>query len=157
MANWNNPTITTQYDVFVNEAKDRDVDAATLFLNAPTNPITGMVKMLRVGGGLIRFQEIAAGVFVDRVIDIPGGGTGATTAGAARTALGIGTLGVQNSNTISVTGGQLVGLSDLETFCSHRWGSDNSYDLGTFAIQTRKGYFKSALVIPVGVDKYATS
>ena len=42
-------------------------------------------------------------------IAIADGGTAATSAGAARTALGVGTLGTQASNAIAVTGGTISG------------------------------------------------
>lgn len=157
MADWNNPTITTQYDVFVSEAKARDVDAATLFLNAPSNPPTGAVKMSRLGSSLVKFQEYSGGSFGDVKLDISGGGTGATTASGARTALGIGTMGVQNSDAIAVTGGTISGLTQLDLTTGITFLNDAAYDLGTFAKQVRKGYFKDALVLPVGTDKYATS
>jgi hypothetical protein len=156
MADWNNPLITTQYDVFVNEAKDRDVDSATMFLNAPTNPPTGAVKMVRLGSSLVKLQENNAG-FADVKLDVAGGGTGAATAALARTNLGIGTMGVQNSNAIAVTGGTIVGLTQLDVSTSITFATDATYDLGTFAKKVRKGYFSDAIVLPVGVDKYATS
>lgn len=157
MADWANPLITTQYDVFVSEAKARDVDAATLFLNAPTNPPTGAVKMSRLGSALVKFQEYSAGVFGDVKLDVAGGGTGGSTPAAARTALGIGTMGAQDSSAIAVTGGVVTGLTQLDMSAGITWLNDASYDLGTFAKQTRKGYFKDAIVLPVGADKYATS
>ena len=52
MADWANPTITTQYDVFVNETKARDVDTATMFLNAPVAPPIGAITFARLGGVL---------------------------------------------------------------------------------------------------------
>lgn len=44
---------------------------------------------------------------------IVSGGTGATSASAARTALGIGTLGTQASSAVSITGGSITGITDL--------------------------------------------
>ncbi len=157
MADWNNPTLTTQYDVFLAESKERDEDAATLFLNAPTNPVNGSVKMVRLGSAAIKFQEYSGGAFGDVVLAVAGGGTGASTAANARNNLGIGTMGTQNANAVAITGGTLAGITSLSMAGSIAMGADNSYDLATFAAQMRKGYFKSALVLPVGVDKYATS
>jgi len=154
MANWSNPTITTNYDVFVAEAKDRDVDAATMFLNAPTNPPTGAIRWNR---STFIFEEWSGAAWVAIATGIAGGGTGAVSAAAARTALGIGTMGVQNSNAINVTGGVITGLTQLELSASLTFATHNTYDLATFAKQVRKGYFADALVIPVGTDKYATS
>lgn len=154
MADWNNPLITTQYDVFLAEVKERTVDSATMFLNAPSNQPVGSIKLVRAP---IKLQEWSGGVWNDRLLDVTGGGTGAASAASARTNLGIGTMGVQNSNAIAVTGGTITGLTQLDLSGSITWANDASYDLGTFAKQTRKGYFKDALVLPVGVDKYATS
>jgi len=46
-------------------------------------------------------------------VQISEGGTGATTAGDARTNLGLGTVALQNSSNISLTGGTIVGITDL--------------------------------------------
>ena len=46
-------------------------------------------------------------------VQVSEGGTGATTAADARTNLGLGTVALQNSNNISVTGGTVVGITDL--------------------------------------------
>jgi ABC-type glycerol-3-phosphate transport system substrate-binding protein len=43
------------------------------------------------------------------------GGTGATTAAGARTNLGIGTLGTENSNSVAITGGTIDGTNIGET------------------------------------------
>lgn len=154
MADWSNPLITSQYDVFVSEAKARDVDAATLFVAAPTNQPVGAIKLLRAP---IKFQEWSGAAWVDKLLDVTGGGTGASSASGARTALGIGTLGVQNSNAIAVTGGTISGLTAFEIAGPMTFSADATWDIGTFAKQVRKVYIKDALVLPVGTDKYATS
>lgn len=41
------------------------------------------------------------------------GGTGATSASAARTALGLGSIATQASSAVSVTGGSITGITDL--------------------------------------------
>lgn len=154
MANWSNPIITTQYDVFVSEAKARDVDSATMFVAAPSNQPTGAIKLVRAP---VKFQEWDGAVWVDKVLDVTGGGTGGASAAAARAALGIGTLGAQNSNAIAVTAGTISGLTTFEIAGPMTFSADASWDIGTFAKQARKVYVKDALVLPVGVDKYATS
>lgn len=154
MADWANPLITTQYDVFVSEAKARDVDAATLFLSAPSNQPTGAIKLVRAP---IKFQEWDGAAWNDKLLDVTGGGTGAATASGARTVLGIGTMGVQNSNTVAITGGTLSGISQFDLAGPITFSADASWDIGTFAKQARKVYIKDALILPVGTDKYATS
>ena len=158
MANWTNPTITTQYDVFVNEAKDRDVDAITMVLSSISSPPIGTIKLLRQGAGLYKLQEWAgAGVFEDRVMNVDGGGTGAVNAASARTNLGIGTMGIQNSNAVAISGGTIANLSGFSLSTSIVFTANAAYDIGSNAARARRGYFSDAFVLPAGVDKFATS
>ena len=46
-------------------------------------------------------------------LPIANGGTAATTASVARTNLGLGTIATQNSNSVSITGGVISGITDL--------------------------------------------
>lgn len=46
-------------------------------------------------------------------VPISNGGTGASTASAARTGLGLGTIATQNANAVAVTGGSITGITDL--------------------------------------------
>lgn len=156
MADWAEPTITTQYDVFVAEAKDRDVDSATMFLNAPTNPPNGAIRWNR-STNVFESYSTGTSTWTPIISGIAGGGTGGTTAATARTALGLGTMATQNANAVAVTGGAVAGLTQLDMSAGITFVADASYDIATFAKQARKGYFKDALVIPVGSDKYATS
>ena len=50
---------------------------------------------------------------VDGTVAINNGGTGATTAANARTNLGLGTIATQASNSVSITGGSIAGITDL--------------------------------------------
>jgi len=125
-----------------------------MFLSAPTNQPTGAIRYNRSDD---TFEEWSGTAWVVIPIAVAGYGTGAATAAGARTNLGIGTMGVQNSNAIAVTGGTITGLTQLDMSASITFATDATYDLATFAKQVRKGYFKDALVLPVGVDKFATS
>lgn len=156
MADWNNPLITTQYDVFVSEAKARDVDAGTLFASAPTNAPNGSIRYNR-STNIFEQYSTGTGLWTALVLAIAGGGTAGITASAARTSLGLGTMSVQNSNAVAITGGALSGITQLDMSADITFAADASYNLGTFAKQVKKGYFKDAIVVPVGVDKYATS
>lgn len=48
-------------------------------------------------------------------LPVANGGTGATSQGAAQTALGIGTLGLQAANSVAITGGSITGLTTFTT------------------------------------------
>jgi len=50
---------------------------------------------------------------LNTALSIAQGGTGGKTANAARTNLGIGTLGTQNSSSVNITGGSISGINDL--------------------------------------------
>lgn len=111
MADWNLPTLSSTYASFLSLMKDRDFDTGSLFLNAPTNPVTGMIRYVRASN---KFQEYDGAVWVDKVLSVVGGGTGGATAGDARTNLGIGTMGIQNANSVNITGGAIAGLSSFQ-------------------------------------------
>lgn len=46
-------------------------------------------------------------------VPVSQGGTGATNAADARTNLGLGTIATQNSNSVTITGGSITGITDL--------------------------------------------
>ncbi len=50
---------------------------------------------------------------VDGVVQVEHGGTGATTAQAARANIGLGNMAIQNKNTIDITGGTITGITDI--------------------------------------------
>lgn len=154
MANWSNPTLTTNYDVFVQEAKNRDEDAITLLLNAATNLPTGAIKLVR---SPVKFQEWDGAAFQDRVLSVGGGGTGATDPAGARGVLGIGTMGTQNSNAVTITGGTISGLTSLTLASSLAFSANNSFDIGTNAVKCRRIYLGDGCVLPAGTDKFVTA
>ena len=154
MANWSNPLITTQYDVFVNEAKERDVDAAQMFMNPATNIPVGAIQLQRSPTVL---REWNGTIWQDKVLAVSGGGTGSSTQSGAVAGLGLGTMAMQNSNAIAVTGGSVSGLTALSLNTSIVFGANATYDLGANAGRVRRAYFSDAVVIPVGADKFATS
>jgi hypothetical protein len=49
--------------------------------------------------------------YVDKLIDLTGGGTGSATAAGARTNLGLGSMAVQNSSNVTITGGSVSGIT----------------------------------------------
>lgn len=54
-----------------------------------------------------------SGSVTSEPVGIGQGGTGATTAADARTNLGLGTIATQNANNVAVTGGTVIGITDL--------------------------------------------
>jgi hypothetical protein len=62
---------------------------------------TGLTPSIPTGGNVV-----LAGT-----LNIANGGTGATTAAAARTALGLGTIATQNANAVAITGGSIDGAT----------------------------------------------
>ena len=154
MANWDNPKITTQYDVFLAECKERDLDTATMFKDAPTNPPVSSIRLFR---SPLKLQEWTGSAWADRLLSIEGGGTGSNNAAGIRTNLGLGTIAVQNANLVAITGGTIQNLTYFQVACTILVTADNAFDIGSYSFQFRKGYFRSALVIPSGTDKYATS
>jgi hypothetical protein len=106
MADWSTPTLSTAYSTFLTSLKDRDTDAATMFLTAPSNQPTGAIRYLRASD---KFQEWDGAAWQDKVLAVAGGGTGGSSASAARTGLGLGTMATQDSSAVSISGGTLAG------------------------------------------------
>lgn len=107
MANWANPTITSNYITFVDEVKARDVDAITLQAIAVTNPPVSSIRLLRAP---TKFQEWNGSVWVDKILSPEGGGTGSNSLAGITGALGLGSMAYQNSNNVSITGGNVVSV-----------------------------------------------
>lgn len=107
-ADFSLPVIGTAYATFLSTLKERDVDAITLCLSDPSNIPTGAIKWNRSTN---LFQEWSGTAWVDKTLAIAGGGTGAVTAGAARTALGLGDMATQASSAVAITGGTIAGVT----------------------------------------------
>jgi hypothetical protein len=74
------------------------------------------------------------------VAAIASGGTGASTASAARTNLGLGTIATQDSNAVTITGGTISGITDITVADGGTGASDaatarTNLGLGTIATQ----------------------
>lgn len=106
MANWTLPTIASPYDEVPGLLKALAFDAGSLMVEEPTNPLDGLVKLVR---DPVKFQERSSGAWIDRILSVAGGGTGASTPGDARTGLGLGTMAIQNADAVAITGGTLAG------------------------------------------------
>ena len=106
MANWNKPALPDQYPDFLDSLSARDLDSGTMFLVDPTNPPVGVIRFNRTTN---LFQEWNGSTWVNKVISQAGGGTGAGNLPA------LGTMASQNANNVAITGGDIRGLSYLQS------------------------------------------
>lgn len=111
MADWNHPQLGDDYDDVLDiHIVGRDVDAITLQKSAPSNLPDGAMAYDR-STDLFKEWNLAGLAFVNRKLSVAGGGTGADNASQARTNLGLGTMAVQDSNSVSITGGSVSGIT----------------------------------------------
>ena len=74
----------------------------------------GGVSSITFGStGLTPNTATTGAVVVAGTLALANGGTGAGTAAGARTNLGLGTISTQDSDSVSITGGSITGITDL--------------------------------------------
>lgn len=106
MADWSKPTTTSSYATEVlQDISARLNDVATMFSSAPSNQPTGTIRW---NTSTSTFQSWDGTNWNDIQIAIGSGGTGASSASGARTNLGLGSLSVQNSSSVTITGGSVA-------------------------------------------------
>jgi len=104
--NWLNATdaFTSSEHLELASGKAFYINGASV-LNATTLG-TGVVS-----SSLTSVGTIGTGIWQGTTVAIAYGGTGATTASGARTNLGLGTMAVQNANSVNITGGIISGVT----------------------------------------------
>jgi hypothetical protein len=154
LANWLNPLLSSLYTDVLTTLKSRDVDSATLFLYGHSNQSIGSIKFNRATNV---FEEWDGTTWVVKSIGVVGGGTGSTTAGGARTNLGLGSIATQNANSIAISGGLISGLSSLVMAGPIGVSADNVHDIGSNTLRFRNIFIRSGAVAPVGTDKWVVA
>lgn len=110
-ADWNHPQIGDAYvAVLTTHLMGRDVDALTLQKTAPSNLPDGAIAYDRATD-LFKEWNSAGAAFVTKVLSLAGGGTGGSSAAGARASLGLGSMAVQDSTAVAITGGAISGIT----------------------------------------------
>lgn len=91
-------------------------------------------------GQVLTINQVDLQTDVANTLPVSSGGTGSTTASAARTALGLGTIVTQDSDDVTITGGNISGIVDLAiadggTGASSVSAARTNLGLGTLATQ----------------------
>lgn len=131
--NWNNPALSSTYSDFLTYLKSRDEDLAKMDMASTSGGPTGSKTW---NDSDKKFQNWNGSSWVDLVIAVAGGGTGASTASGARTNLGLGTMATQADSSVSITGGTITGVNIAAsaitsgTLALNRGGTGASLSLG---------------------------
>lgn len=123
-----------------------------------TLSVTGASTLAAVAGTTGAFSSTLSAASLSLTTDLPitEGGTGASTAAAARTNLGLGTISTQAASAVAITGGSITGITDLAvadggTGASTAADARTNLGLGTISTQAA-----SAVAITGGTIAGAT-
>lgn len=103
---WGLPILATSYTDFLTDLNLRLDAVASLFNDTTLNLPNHTIRYLRASNKFQEFNGIAT--WTDLILAVAGGGTGSATAAGGRTNLGLGTMAVQNSNNVSISGGTVA-------------------------------------------------
>jgi len=112
---------------------------------------TGTVTSVALSGGTTGLTVTGSPITTSGTITLGGtlavanGGTGGTTASAARANLELGTIATQSAGSVSITGGSITGITDLAvadggTGASTASGARTNLGLGTMAVEAAADY-----------------
>jgi len=110
MANWTKPALDgSDLDLSILSYIDARLnDLAKMFSTAPSNQPDGTIKYDAATNAFYKY-DLGTTSWVALNLAVAGGGTGSGTASGARTNLGLGSMAVQESNNVSITGGAVAG------------------------------------------------
>lgn len=97
----------SQWDVVA--ANNTDINSININEGCPPSTINNAIREM-----MSQVKDLQGGYSGD-TIPVAAGGTGATTAGAARTNLGITGTATQDPSSVNFTGGSITGLTNLST------------------------------------------
>ena len=99
MANWSNPINTSANLDVLAQLKSRDIDAATLFKDTPSNTPEGAIRFTRESGDKFKVEEYSGSVWEILSIHEDSGGFSGSI---------LGTMSSQDSDNVSITGGSVA-------------------------------------------------
>ena len=109
-ANWNLPVLSSLYTDVLSMFRDRDVDSLTLQITPASNPPTGAFQFDRVNNYFAEFDGVD---YVPKILSVEGGGTGSSTVAGVIASFGLGSMSLQDSNNVTITGGNITGITNL--------------------------------------------
>jgi hypothetical protein len=103
--------LTTRGDIITKTASATDRlaigSANTVLTTDGTDPAWSTVTNAMLAGSIDLTSKVTG------ALPLANGGTNATSASAARTSLGLGTIATQASNSVAITGGAVTGITDI--------------------------------------------
>ncbi len=103
--------LTTRGDIITKTASATDRlaigSANTVLTTNGTDPAWSTITNSMLAGSIDLTSKVTG------ALPLANGGTNATSAGAARTSLGLGTIATQASNSVAITGGAVTGITDI--------------------------------------------